>query len=59
MKELKIGNVVILKSGGSQMTVSQILDNDKIECDWFDKEGKVQKHIFHKEMLEIDEQTDW
>jgi uncharacterized protein YodC (DUF2158 family) len=34
MMEFKVGDVVKLKSGGPEMTVSEV-DDDEIECVWF------------------------
>ena len=34
--ELKIGDVVVLKSGSPNLTVAAI-DDDKVTCHWFDK----------------------
>ena len=34
--EFKIGDVVMLKSGGPSMTISEIGANDIITCIWFE-----------------------
>lgn len=42
--ELKIGDVVVLKSGGPLMTIINI-ENNKAICSWFDK-NKPNQSIF-------------
>lgn len=50
-QELKIGDVVQLKSGGPRMTIELIVDRDgTIYCVWFEKTDK-KKASFSKEML--------
>ncbi|TCB79334.1 DUF2158 domain-containing protein [Acinetobacter sp. ANC 3781] len=46
MSDIKVGDVVQLKSGGSLMTVSEVNDAGWSECTWFDKDGVVKKHYF-------------
>ncbi len=44
-KKIEIGNVVTLKSGGPEMTVSDVND-DKAECVWFSRhEGLLPNSI--------------
>jgi uncharacterized protein YodC (DUF2158 family) len=58
MEELKVGDVVRLKSGGPKMTVMEfkwnplknIYETDKPICVWFDGTKKYQDN-FVKEML--------
>lgn len=50
--DLKVGDVVRLKSGGSLMTVSEVNDAGMAECTWFDKDGMVKKHYFLQAILE-------
>jgi uncharacterized protein YodC (DUF2158 family) len=52
-KELKIGAVVLLKSGSPKMTVSEI-DGDLIMCTWFlSTTGDLKRDKFHKDELEV------
>ncbi len=53
MDDLKIGDVVILKSGGPKMTVYAI-GNDA-SCKWFDKNDELQYAAFLKEELKSGE----
>jgi uncharacterized protein YodC (DUF2158 family) len=54
---LKVGDVVILKSGGPTMTVHGIGDysmkglNPGVLCVWFDKNTRVED-VFHPDSLE-------
>ena len=58
--ELKIGDVVRLKSGGPQMTISEYpikllqgKENCKeAKCDWFDGENHLHHGTFSIEILE-------
>lgn len=58
MTQFKIGDVVILKSGGPSMTVHSIGDyspmgpNPGLLCVWFDGSKKVED-IFHPSVVEI------
>lgn len=58
---IKKGDVVRLKSGGPQMTVSQypvetidkkVIDG-KVECEWFNDEGRLTHSLFNVETIEI------
>ncbi len=53
MEELKIGDVVKLKSGGPSMTVENPNWTGKVRCQWF-QDGKLQIGVFPKEALEKD-----
>lgn len=52
--ELKVGDVVQLKSGGPKMTVSQypfktisgVENKDQVECRWFDDKNQLKKRVF-------------
>lgn len=48
MENFKVGDVVILKSGGPDMTVLSV---DGVECQWKDVDGTVNTHTFHDVML--------
>ncbi len=59
MEEIKAGDVVVLKSGGPKMTVSQVgsftmssgIDNGA-KCAWFDK-TTLKEEVFHMEAIKI------
>lgn len=51
MNDLKVNNVVELRSGSVPMTIVSI-EGDKAECTWFDK-NKVQVEIFSLDSLVI------
>ncbi|HEY3374981.1 MAG TPA: DUF2158 domain-containing protein [Candidatus Aquicultor sp.] len=48
MEEIKKGDVVMLKSGGPLMTVTEV----GAKCVWFD-ENKPMKEVFDKAILKI------
>ena len=58
--EFKIGDVVRLKSGGPEMTVSQYpfktVDGGEhegqVECTWFDSENRLKHKVFKVEELQ-------
>jgi uncharacterized protein YodC (DUF2158 family) len=50
-EEIKVGDVVKLKSGGLKMTIATI-DGKDIYCKWFDKDTTLKDGYFVKEMLE-------
>ena len=43
--EFKIGDVVQLRSGGQEITVVEIA-NDDVVCQWFSKDGRLRKDQF-------------
>ncbi len=45
MSEFKEGDVVKLKSGGPEMTVSEV-KGDKLYCKWFDEKGELKAKYF-------------
>lgn len=47
--QFKVGDVVILKSGGPRMTVNNVSENG-IECIWI--EGSYHRATFNSEVLE-------
>ncbi len=54
MNEIKVGDVVVLKSGGPLMTVDYIDDNF-VYCVWFDgKEPKKQEFV--SDILKLQEE---
>ncbi|MBN8547163.1 MAG: DUF2158 domain-containing protein [Ignavibacteria bacterium] len=50
MEELKLGDVVYLKSGSPGMTITWV-ENDSCEVSWIDKSGKKHVSQFPKEAL--------
>lgn len=52
---LKVGDVVILKSGGPPMTVNFIHENS-VDCVWF-MSGELKNGTFDKESVKINEST--
>lgn len=50
----KIGDVVTLKSGGPDMTISMVLTNKFLRCQWF-VDFQLQSDDFHPDTLEFDE----
>ena len=49
---MKVGDIVVLKSGGPQMTICEILEDNLIACDWFDTEFNLKNHTFYKDQLQ-------
>jgi uncharacterized protein YodC (DUF2158 family) len=43
--QFKPGDVVMLKSGGPQMTVTEV-DGDRTFCQWFDEKRAAQAQCF-------------
>jgi len=72
MKELNIGDVVQLKSGGPKMTIHKIVggnienelfatvfkgaDKGDIECKWFEN-GRIESAYFKPQMLVLAEEN--
>ena len=53
-EEIKVGDEVRLKSGGTPMTVESIDSDGSISCVWWDGKG-YQKFEFSADMLRLDE----
>ena len=53
-KKFSVGDVVILKSGGPDMTIikTEGLGEKCVECKWFDEHNKLHKEKFSKEELD-------
>lgn len=49
-KQWEVGDVVQLKSGGPQMTVERIWEED-VECVWFDDKRVIQRATFIKALV--------
>jgi uncharacterized protein YodC (DUF2158 family) len=49
MNEFKIKDVVILNSGGPDMTIVEISrdDDDYVFCEWFNTNNEKQRSMFH------------
>ncbi|STX29971.1 Uncharacterized small protein [Legionella beliardensis] len=54
--QLKVGDVVKLKSGGPRMTISYLGKEEQIECIWFDGNNKS-KGYFHKDSVKLDDSS--
>jgi uncharacterized protein YodC (DUF2158 family) len=50
-QQLKVGDVVQLKSGGPAMTVSSITPGGAVECMWFDKKNERNFDTFPRDTL--------
>lgn len=50
--ELKVGDIVQLKSGGPKMTIENIRDGE-ICCTWFDAQGARQFSHFDPRVLRV------
>ena len=48
-QEIKVGDVVVLKSGGQEMTVASKTD-ETVTCKWT-YQGEVKEHVFKLEEL--------
>lgn len=55
-KRLAMGDVVTLKSGGPDMTVSEILPDGVVRCDWFSIDWQHQTSRFARRTLKPTEQ---
>lgn len=43
MSKFQVGDIVVLKSGGPRMTVTQTgLTHSRVECTWFTPEAEIQ-----------------
>ena len=54
--KIKIGDVVLLKSGGSKMTVEQVHEQGGISflaVIWFDSGAQVHREILHPDMVRL------
>ena len=46
----KIGDVVVLKSGGTKMTVRSVA-GESVNCEWFTEERQIEQGVFHPDTL--------
>jgi uncharacterized protein YodC (DUF2158 family) len=51
VSQYKAGDVVELKSGGPQMTVSETNDAGMVLCTWFDSKKVLQEKAFDQELI--------
>lgn len=51
--EVKIGDVVQLKSGGPTMTIEDIDDSRNVRCKWFDRDQTLHTESFKLDMLDF------
>lgn len=51
MSEIKVGDVVMLKSGGPTMTVKEVTERGLL-CEWFAGD-KLERAVFNPETLDI------
>lgn len=54
--EWKTGDVVMLKSGGPDMTVQKVRGSE-IDCHWFEAGTKLQSGVFNEDELETPDRT--
>lgn len=53
---MKIGDVVMLKSGGPQMTILRSADRGEWVCTWWvEKEGEFKVGVFPESTLDLDQ----
>lgn len=57
MPDLKIGDVVKLKSGGPKMTITLLVSNpeedESLDCCWFGKKDELHSNNFPKDAVEL------
>lgn len=46
MRDIQVGDVVGLASGGPKMTVSSIVDDERVDCAWFTEIGTGGSNCF-------------
>ena len=54
MTNIKIGDLVWLKSGGPKMTVRRIDDNNKCACTWFDEKKQCEGTFYLEQLTDQD-----
>jgi uncharacterized protein YodC (DUF2158 family) len=57
MDEIKVGDVVVLKSGGPDMTVVEV-QGEEVVCQWFAKKEVVESGKFSQSSLDKKE-SNW
>lgn len=64
MSDLKLGDIVVLKSGSSPMTVIKTAHTDTVVgltgmlCAWSGDDGEMRSYLFPADALRIDERPD-
>ena len=53
MATFKVGDVVELKSGSPNMTISKCYGDNTYQCEWFNEKNEVKSYCFDGDMLEI------
>ena len=51
MEDVKVGNIVKLKSGGNPMTISEVLVDGTVKCIW--NVGEAKGFLLHPAALEV------
>ena len=51
--KFEIGNIVVLNSGGPNMTVQQLTDGQKADCVWFDENNDPHDKYFVIDTLKL------
>lgn len=57
--KFEVGETVRLNSGGPLLTVSKLLENEQVECVWFNDLDDVCTHIFDAALLFPDDDEEW
>jgi uncharacterized protein YodC (DUF2158 family) len=52
MNSFKVGDIVKLKSDSPKMTINKIIDEDRVQCYWFDASTLIHA-VFHPDSLEL------
>lgn len=52
MNGFRVGDTVMLKSGGPTMTVAEVNDNGSLFCIWFDGKNERKQNSFKAETLD-------
>lgn len=48
----KVGDIVVLRSGGPKMTIARVREDGNVDTDWFeDGSGSLQRDVFHEAQL--------
>ncbi|KTC81761.1 YodC family protein [Legionella brunensis] len=55
--QFKVGDVVILKSGGPKMTVVSVEAENELRCTWF-VNGEIKEDFFILDILKKTEESD-
>ena len=58
MDNFQVGDVVQMKSGGPTMTISELVRDGRLFCQWFDKDGALKTGYFQPAQLKKAEPQD-